>query len=104
MHFIADEDNPKEIVAMFRERMKSGSYLVLSHGSGGENPDAAEEASKEWQQARSSLIPRSPSEIEELFAGLEMVGPGLVTTTEWGTNAPTPAEQAVILCGVGKVM
>jgi hypothetical protein len=76
---------------------------VISHASGGGNSDAAEEADKEWRNARSALTFRSPGEIEELFAGFEMVGsPGLVTT-EWETETPPPTDQGIVLCGVGKL-
>lgn len=103
MHFIPDRDDPKEIIAIFRDHMCPGSYLVLSHGTGSENPDAAELAAKEWDDTRSSFVVRSPAEIEELFAGVELIGPGLVTTTEWGTDTPPPTGQADVLCALGKL-
>ena len=101
---IADADDPYEIIVIFRERMSPGSYLVISHGSDDENPDAAEEASKEWRNTRSSVTLRSPSEIEEFFAGFEMVGPGLVTTTGWGTTALSPTDPGSVLCALGKLI
>lgn len=104
MHFIGDGDGPKEIMATFRERMSPGSFLALSHACGIENQEAADEATKEWKQTRSSLTLRPPSQVEELFAGFELVGHWrLVTTAEWGTTAPPTTGQAVLLCGVGKV-
>lgn len=103
LHFIADEENPAEIIATFRDLMAPGSYLILSHASHGENPDAAEGASHAWNAARSAMTVRTPRQIEDLFAGFELVPPGLVTTTEWGTTAHPPADQALILAGVGHV-
>jgi hypothetical protein len=75
---------------------------VLSHGSHGENPESAEEAARAWDDTRSPVILRTPSEIDNLFIGFEMVEPGLVTATEWGTDQPAP-DQAVILAGIGRV-
>ncbi|GLY91908.1 SAM-dependent methyltransferase [Actinoallomurus iriomotensis] len=102
-HFIKDAEDPLKIVAAFRERMASGSHFVISHGSGGENREAAGDAGQAWENSRSTIVMREPGEIAEFFSGLEIAGPGIVTTSEWGTDAPAPAGQSVILCGVGRV-
>lgn len=103
LHFVSDRENPREIISTFRDHMVPGSYLVLSHVSHGERPDAAEEAVRAWDDARSPGTLRTPSEIEDLFTGFELVQPGLVTTNEWGTAEPAPTEQTLFLAGVGEV-
>jgi hypothetical protein len=103
MHFVSDDDNPGEIVATFRDHMAPGSYLILSHASHGENAENAEDAARIWDDTRSSIRLRTPSEIDSLFVGFEMVEPGLVTVTEWGTDKPAPTGQALVLGGVGRV-
>jgi O-methyltransferase involved in polyketide biosynthesis len=103
LHFVTDAENPAEIIATFRDHMAPGSYLVLSHGCHGENPDAAEEAVRAWDRATSRATLRTPAAIDALFAGFDMVAPGLVTTTEWGTTQPAPTGQALILAGIGRV-
>lgn len=103
LHFVTGDEDPGEIIATFRDHMVPGSYLILSHASPGENPDAADEASRAWDNARSPLTLRMPREIENLFSGFELVPPGLVTATEWGTGKPAPTGQGVILAGVGRV-
>jgi S-adenosyl methyltransferase len=103
LHFINHDDDPAEIIAAFRERMSPGSYLTVSHASGGENPNGADKATRAWDKTRAGFVLREPSEIEDLFVGFDMVGPGIVTTTEWGTSETAPTDQAIILCGVGKV-
>jgi S-adenosyl methyltransferase len=80
-----------------------GEYLVLSHASHGERPDAAEEAARAWDSARSPVTLRAPSEIESLFTGFELIQPGLVTTNEWGTTQPAPTGQTLFLAGVGEL-
>ena len=52
---------------------------------------------------RSPITLRAPREIEDLFSGFELVAPGLVTTTEWGTDEPAPTGQSLILAAVGRV-
>ena len=103
LHFIPDAEDPAEIIATFRDLMASGSYLVISHASHGENPDAAEEASHAWDSARSGMTLRTPHDIDGLFVGFDLVPPGLVTTTEWGTANLAPTGQGLILAGVGRV-
>jgi len=103
LHFVTDSENPGEIIATFRDHMAAGSYLVLSHASQGERPDAAEEAARSWDNARSPVTLRAPSDIESLFTGFELIHPGLVTTTEWGTTEPAPTGQTLFLAGVGEV-
>jgi len=101
LHFVADD--PAEIIATFRDHMVPGSYLVVSHATQGENPDGAEEAARAWDEATSRITLRTATAIEDLFTGFELVPPGLVTTTEWGTAEPAPTGQGLILAGVGTV-
>lgn len=103
LHFVTDEENPREIIATFRDLMVPGSYLVLSHVSHGESPDVVEEAAHVWDNVRSHVTLRTPREIEDLFSGFDLVPPGLVTTTEWGTDAPAPTGQGLVLAAVGRV-
>lgn len=103
LHFISGDENPAEIVATFRDHMARGSFLVLSHGSAGETPDASDEAAQGWDSAKSMLTLRTPREIEDLLVGFELVPPGLVTSTEWGTDRPAPTGQGVGLAVVARV-
>jgi hypothetical protein len=103
LHFISDDEHPAEIIATFRDHMVRGSFLVLSHGSAGETPDSSDEAAQGWDNAKSMLTLRSPREIEDLLVGFELVPPGLVTSTEWGTDRPPPTGQGVGLAAVGRV-
>jgi O-methyltransferase involved in polyketide biosynthesis len=101
LHFVTRDENPGDIIATLRDRLAPGSYLVICHASDGENPDAAAEAPRAFSTARSGLTMRSPGEIESLFTGFELVPPGLVTSTEWGTGEPAPVNQILGLAGVG---
>ena len=103
MHFVADDERPADIIDIFRDRMVPGSYLVLSHACRGEAPEAAEEASRVWDDSRSRLTLRDPREIEDLLVGFDLIPPGLVTTTEWGTERRTPTGRSVGLAAVAVV-
>jgi hypothetical protein len=102
LHFLSDEDDTAGIIGTFRERMAPGSYLVISHVSGGENPGGADEAARVWDRSKSSITLRTAAEIASFFHGFELVPPGLVSTTEWGTGQPAPKGQALVLAGVGE--
>jgi hypothetical protein len=102
LQFLAEEDDTAGIVRTFSERMAPGSYLVISHVSGGENPGRADEAARVWDRSKSSITMRTAAEIRRFFDGFELVPPGLVSTTQWGTGRPAPEGQAVVLAGVGE--
>jgi hypothetical protein len=103
LHFVADDENPADIIGIFRDRMVAGSYLVLSHACGGEAPEAAEKASRAWDDSRSRLTLRDPREVEDLLVGFDLIPPGLVTTTQWGTDRPAPTGRGVGLAAVAVV-
>ncbi|MCK2221786.1 SAM-dependent methyltransferase [Actinomadura sp. ATCC 31491] len=108
MHFVAESDRPKEILATLREAMAPGSYLVLSHGTSDARPEAANRGTEVYRRANAPLTLRSRKRILELFEGFELEDPGLVWLPEWH---PEPAdtvdfvgapESSLILCGVAR--
>lgn len=103
LHFVADDENVKKILAIWREHVVPGSYLLVSHASPGENPEGAAQAAQAWRRSRTPIYPRSPAEIQEFFVGCELVvAQELVTTSEWGTDTVAAEHQAVILAAVGR--
>jgi len=103
LHFVADNENAKEILAIWREHVVPGSYLLVSHASPGENPEGAARAAQAWRRSRTPIYPRSPAEIQDFFVGCELVVTReLVTTSEWGTDAVAAERQAVILAALGR--
>jgi S-adenosyl methyltransferase len=103
LHFVPDEADPAGIIAMFRERMAAGSYLILSHGATPERPAGEQDLAPIWARTRSPGIGRTRAEIENLFAGFDLVPPGLVPTGHWGTTATEPVSQSLVLAGVGRL-
>jgi SAM-dependent methyltransferase len=100
LHFSAG-DEPQRIVEHFRRRMVPGSYLVISAGSS-ENLSDAELAEIHAAYARTPRGGhlRSRAEIEALFAGFELIEPGVVDVCRWrGFERPTHVS---ILAGVAR--
>jgi SAM-dependent methyltransferase len=89
LHFIPDEDDPAGLVAQLHDRLAPGSYLVLSHGSTEERPDAADAVSQLYRSTSTPLSLRTHDEIAQLLTGFDLVEPGLTAVTAW---RPDPTE------------
>jgi hypothetical protein len=106
LHFVPDDANPGAIIARFRETMAPGSFLVISHGTlEGEDIDERAQLSTDvYKQASATLSLRRPEEVRALFAGFELIEPGLVWIHNWPTKAQSPINQEETLRGgVGRL-
>ncbi|MGH3753882.1 MAG: SAM-dependent methyltransferase [Pseudonocardiaceae bacterium] len=83
VHFIPDSWDPAGIVARYRDRLAPGSYLALSHGTTDGNPAGLAEAAQHYRNTPEPLYFRSYEEVLRLFAGFELVEPGLVGGAFW---------------------
>ncbi len=102
LHFIRDADNPRAIVKTLVDAMPSGSYLVISHTTA-ENVSASV-MNQIWQlydRATAPAAPRSHSEIESFFDGLDILPPGLVDVSSWRTNASAKPARTIFYAAVG---
>jgi hypothetical protein len=90
LHFIADEENPWQIVATLREAMAPGSYLVLAHATDdGRKPTVAQAVGTVYNRSVATQFhTRSRAQIRRLFDGFEFVDPGLVYATTWRPDSP----------------
>lgn len=105
LHFLTDEDDPYRAVSVFRDCVSAGSYVVISHiTSEGTKPQVIATIQDAYAGASAPAVFRSCSQIEALFAGLELVKPGLVEVSDWRSShrssAYSPALQ--FLAGVGR--
>ncbi|BCJ51543.1 hypothetical protein Asp14428_30180 [Actinoplanes sp. NBRC 14428] len=89
---IESDDEARDIIGSILDRLPSGSYLAMYDGS--DTSEANTEAVRIWNiSANPKYHLRSPERIAGLFAGLEIVDPGVVSVTRW---KPEPgAENAV---------
>jgi O-methyltransferase involved in polyketide biosynthesis len=105
LHFVADEDQPHQIIAEYRDHVAPGSYLAITHGTTGEDPAGErDKAAGVYREASSQLHVRPLADVRRFFDGFELVEPGLVWIAEWhpepGT-APTGRVQSM-RGGVGR--
>ncbi|WP_198653745.1 SAM-dependent methyltransferase [Actinocorallia populi] len=108
LHFIKDEENPREILKTLREALPKGSYLVVSHCTLDFTPPEIGAALREiYNKATAPLVPRTHAEILEYFEGFELVEPGLVLPPLWHPDrivSQEEAENAHFYAGVGRLL
>jgi hypothetical protein len=102
LHFIADDENPAQIVRAFTEAMPAGSYLILSHASQDAMPEESARARGMYRGASASLVTRSRADIAAFFTGLELVDPGLVRTSQWRPQEQIHPEPGDLYAGVAR--
>jgi hypothetical protein len=83
---LPDADDPQSIVNRLLEALPAGSYLAL--GDGTNTSETLNEAIRIYNStSASSYHLRSPQQIAAFFDGLELVEPGVVTTSRWRPEA-----------------
>jgi len=96
LHHIPDADDPYGLVARIIDAMAPGSYLVLSHPAKDIDSEAVAEVARRYNaRVPAGQQRRSLDEVSRFFAGLELLQPGVVQTTQWrpaiqGSAAPVP--------------
>jgi hypothetical protein len=92
LHFVGDEDRPHRIVRHLMDAVPRGSYLALSHGWEGTDPEVrATLAERLNQRSRERFVWRSEADIAAFFAGLELLEPGVVPVDCWRPDGSEPA-------------
>ncbi|QBI53529.1 SAM-dependent methyltransferase [Streptomonospora litoralis] len=81
---ITDAEGAYELVGGLVDALPSGSYLVLAHDTDVVHGAVSAEAVRRWNEsATPGITLRRPEEIARLFDGLEVLEPGLVSTSRW---------------------
>jgi S-adenosyl methyltransferase len=93
LHFIPDDQNPFAIVARFRDALRAGSYLAISHGtrdvpvrsdmSEAEMAEMGARVERLYQLTTASLVTRTRAQVERFFDGFELLDPGVVEIQRW---------------------
>ncbi len=83
LHFVSDSDDPAAIIAGYREAMAPGSFLTISHASQDGQPQKADSHQDLYRRTPTPMTMRSKSQVTELFAGFDVVDPGVVFLPLW---------------------
>jgi hypothetical protein len=104
LHFLSDRDDPRALVSRFLSTAAPGSYLVISHATGGTRPQAADKAAAAYAGTANPATLREPNEIRAFFRGTDLIEPGLVPVQLWRQTDPDPVSphSVGILGGVGR--
>jgi hypothetical protein len=105
LHFVTDAENPRAILRLWRETMRSGSYLAISHITADEvEPPQAKAAQDVYAGASAPAVPRTLAEIESFFDGFELVPPGVVNINSWPVPVLgcTREDRALLYGGLGR--
>ena len=112
LYFVPEEAHPHAVITEYRDRVASGSHLVISHATSSVPDDVpqdaataqASEAASVYRDASAQLHLRTLAEIRRFFDGFELVEPGVVWMSEW---RPTPVVRPAgriesLYAGVGR--
>lgn len=105
LHFVTEAENPQETVRLWRETMRRGSYLAISHITADEvEPATAKAAQDVYAAASAPAVPRTLAEIESFFDGFELVPPGVVNINTWPVPVPeySPKDHVLMYGGLGR--
>jgi hypothetical protein len=102
---VPDSDDPHGIVSLLLDALPSGSYLALSDDT--DTNAANVEATRIYNENPKSANPyylRSPEQIARFFEGLELVEPGVVSTSQWRPESSRWGEPVEVshYAGVGR--
>ncbi|GAA3650222.1 SAM-dependent methyltransferase [Nonomuraea antimicrobica] len=86
LHFLPDSADPQRAVAVLRERMAPGGFLVVSHATTLAHVDGDEPPG--GSSPGGGGADRTPSRIRSFFGDFPLEPPGLVQATDWRPDRP----------------
>jgi hypothetical protein len=106
LHHIGDYDEARSIVTRLMDAVPSGSYLAIAHSTNVIYGATSDEAVGQWNKfGKPPVTLRSPEEISRFFDGLELLPPGVVSTTRWRpgrADIGSEAREVDQFCAVGR--
>ncbi|GLU48630.1 SAM-dependent methyltransferase [Nocardiopsis ansamitocini] len=90
LHHLDDEDDPWAIAAQIRDRLPSGSYVMITHfyDSGDERARDVEAALVKGGLGSGWF--RTADQIARFFDGMELLEPGVAAANDWRPDDHTP--------------
>ncbi|MFB9906872.1 SAM-dependent methyltransferase [Allokutzneria oryzae] len=83
LHQVSDVDDPSGLVEEYHDALSPDSLAVISHGANDIEPDHADEHQRLYAGFGTPLWFREHSQVLDLFAGFELLEPGVVPLPEW---------------------
>ncbi|RZS32836.1 S-adenosyl methyltransferase [Herbihabitans rhizosphaerae] len=102
-HFVPDEKQPHEILATYRNALPDTGALALSHLTADYAPEGMAGLAEAMRKSKDPMYLRGHDEVVSLFAGWELIEPGVVPAPGWRPErAGEPMEPKDIYAGVGR--
>ncbi len=105
LHCIPDEDDPAAIVAWLMAAVPPGSYLAVAHPASDVATEQMTRSMRDYnKQSAAPVTARSYAEVCRVFAGLDLVEPGVVQLHRWrsGTTGVGQGRELANYGGVGR--
>jgi hypothetical protein len=113
LHFIPEDPAAYDVVSQLVNALAPGSFLVISHASADEqvlDPDTMDSAQAIYQRRTATPFHlRSHTQVEQFFAGLDLVEPGVTWVPQWHPEPDDPPDfvdspqRSAGLAGVARV-
>jgi SAM-dependent methyltransferase len=105
-HLVPDDDELAGAMAVLRDAVAPGSYLVISHPAVEGGPAALAKGVQVLQGAGIAATARTREQVAGLFGDFELVDPGLVWLPQWRPDGPDDGGEhplrSLVLAGVGR--
>ncbi|MET1072094.1 MAG: SAM-dependent methyltransferase [Umezawaea sp.] len=98
--YLSADERPADLVAKYREAIAPGSVLVVSHLTADREPALVEGLAEMVRLTGTTLTPRDAAEVTGLFAGFDLVRPGLVMAGEWQADTEDTGRARCLAYGV----
>jgi len=106
LHHIPDTDEAFAIVRRLAATLAPGSYVAINHSTSAVHGEDMEEAVRHWNKVGTpSMTLRTPEQIADFFAGLELLPPGVVSCSRWRpdpSDGPGEPDEVDEFCGVAR--
>jgi hypothetical protein len=99
LHFLSETDDPTGAIAAYRRAVPSGSLVVIAHGTADSRPQDASRLVQLYRHTEYPMTLRTRSQVEELFAGCDLVDPGVVWVPQWRPDWPDEVGADPSWCG-----
>lgn len=108
-HFVPDSDDPPGLIRRYRDILVPGSYLAISHLTDDCDPGFwAPIFDEAVRHGTDGATPRRHDQVVDMFAGFDIVEPGVVPTPAWRPAGPGDFTvdidtNSLFYAGVGKL-
>jgi hypothetical protein len=92
LHHIPDEDDPAELMSVYREALPDGSYVAVSHSTHESVTDHILTVYDLYAANRTPITLRGQADVARLVEGFEPLDPGIVPVPRWRPEFPEDAD------------